>query len=113
MKKNEWIDSEKAGIWWNQVSGPKAYLQEVVQNIKDGYCIALEKEDVDTEFFSFLEQKVRSIDSSYLFDVFRVGDYGSESDFQDDLSNDWLPSLIGVLHHPIKSLSKKDTLRII
>ncbi len=107
MKKNEWIDSEKAGIWWNQVSGPKAYLQEVVQNIKDGYCIALEKEDVDTEFFSFLEQKVRSIDSSYLFDVFRVGDYGSESDFQDDFIKRLAPEFDWGFASPYKELIEK------
>ena len=104
MKKNEWIDSEKAGIWWNQVSGPKAYLQEVVQNIKDGYCIALEKEDVDTEFFPFLEQKVRSIDSSYLFDAFCADDYDSESDFLDDFIKRLAPEFDWGFASPYKEL---------
>ena len=104
MKKNEWIDLEKADIWWNQVSGPKAYLQEVVQNIKGGHCIALEKEDVDTEFFFFLEQKVRSIDSSYLFDAFRVDDYDSESDFQDDFIKRLAPEFDWGFASPYKEL---------
>ena len=85
MQSNNWVDLDKADIWWNQVSGPKAFLKTVAENVKMGRCMALNSNNLDTSFQAILQKRIMENDSSYVFDTFYANAYESASEFIDAL----------------------------
>lgn len=68
MQMNKW-DTEERETWWRKVSGPKEYLKQVESLIRNGKCVLLQMEDVDTTFFQILRDRLLRSDSSLTFTV--------------------------------------------
>ena len=66
MQMNKW-DTEEGETWWRKVSGPKEYLKQVESLIRNGKCVLLQMEDVDTTFFQILRDRLLRSDSSLTF----------------------------------------------
>lgn len=104
MKITDWLEERKGGIWWNQVSGPLAYMNKIRDYVQEGISTVIRESDVDTLFFDILEEKIRQIDSAFIFETFKTSDYSSESEFQDDFICRLAPKFIRRLTSPYPGL---------
>ena len=80
MQMNKW-DTEEGETWWRKVSGPKEYLKQVESLIRNGKCVLLQMEDVDTTFFQILRDRLLRSDSSLTFTVMDTAGCASSTDF--------------------------------
>ena len=88
MQMNKW-DTEEGETWWRKVSGPKEYLKQVESLIRNGKCVLLQMEDVDTTFFQILRDRLLRSDSSLTFTVMDTAGCASSTDFLAALSGNW------------------------
>lgn len=104
MKTDNWLEEEKGDIWWNQVSGPLAYMNEITSNVQQGISTVIKESDVDSLFFTILEDKIQQIDSAFVFETFKASDYANEIEFQNDLIARLAPKFVRKLTSPYKRL---------
>lgn len=111
MNSSCWDNIDNADIWWNQVSGPKTFLENVSDTIKKGQCIVLESDSLDSTFIDKLEKRIHDNDSSYKFCTFHSADYTSARDFINDLRDSIDPDfVIGFSNTPYKKMIEEKVL---
>lgn len=103
-QNKEWNEPNKADIWWNHVSGPKAYLNEITQSIQDGNCVVLNQSDIDDALLEILQEKIMNDNSTYIFDSFQVSEYANESEFLDAFIGRLAPEFMRGFTSPYQKL---------
>lgn len=111
MKTNNWTDDRKGDIWWNQVSGPLAYMNDITANVQKGISTVIKDSDVDGLFYTILEEKIQQIDSAFTFETFKASDYPDEAAFQNDFIARLAPRFVRKLGSPYKRLYEEGHLQ--